>query len=107
MTRPNISPNFKVSIDHTADWWLGNLDDPWFKALEGAIQEEWGVDPLRIREGGVGYFSDVFLSHMLMWSTVNSVRSIFGERVRLPRSSSSTGSEFGKLLTIALVIILC
>jgi di- and tripeptidase len=44
---------FQVSIDHTADWWLGNLDDPWFKALEGAIQDEWDVKPLRIREGGV------------------------------------------------------
>jgi di- and tripeptidase len=44
---------YQVSIDHTADWWLGNLDDPWFKALEGAIRDEWGVDPLRIREGGV------------------------------------------------------
>lgn len=47
---------FKISIDHTADWWLGNLDDPWFKALESAIQEEWDIDPLRIREGGVRYF---------------------------------------------------
>jgi hypothetical protein len=43
----------QVSIDHTADWWLGNLHDPWFQALEGAIRDEWGVDPLRIREGGV------------------------------------------------------
>ncbi|KIJ60273.1 hypothetical protein HYDPIDRAFT_117355 [Hydnomerulius pinastri MD-312] len=47
------SPNkLSVSIDHTADWWLGDLDDPWFKALESAVQEEWGVEPLRIREGG-------------------------------------------------------
>ncbi|THH19346.1 hypothetical protein EW146_g1817 [Bondarzewia mesenterica] len=47
------SPNsLKVAIDHTADWWLGNLEHPWFKALEGAIQDEWGVEPLRIREGG-------------------------------------------------------
>ncbi|KAA1473719.1 Zn-dependent exopeptidase [Dentipellis sp. KUC8613] len=47
------SPNkLKVSICHTADWWLGNLEHPWFKALEGAIQDEWGIEPLRIREGG-------------------------------------------------------
>ncbi|KAF8208578.1 hypothetical protein K438DRAFT_1961178 [Mycena galopus ATCC 62051] len=31
---------------------LGELDDFWFKALESAIQEEWGMEPLRIREGG-------------------------------------------------------
>ena len=48
------SPNkLKVSIDHTADWWLGDLDGPWFHALETAVQAEWGVEPLRIREGGV------------------------------------------------------
>lgn len=44
---------FQVKIERTADWWLGNLDDPWFKALENAVSEEWGVSPLRIREGGV------------------------------------------------------
>ncbi|TDL23199.1 Zn-dependent exopeptidase [Rickenella mellea] len=47
------SPNkIKISIDHTADWWLGNLRDPWFKALESAVRDVWGVEPLRIREGG-------------------------------------------------------
>jgi hypothetical protein len=43
----------QVRIEHTADWWLGNLDDQWFKALESAVRDEWGVKPLRIREGGV------------------------------------------------------
>ena len=56
------SPNkLQISIDHTADWWLGNLDDPWFKALEGAIRDEWGVDPLRIREGGVSFQNTSFV----------------------------------------------
>ena len=36
-----------------ADWWLGNLDDTWFHALEDAVRDEWAVEPLRIREGGV------------------------------------------------------
>jgi di- and tripeptidase len=49
-----ISSN-QINIDHTADWWLGNLDDHWFKWLESAVQEEWGVEPLRIREGGVSF----------------------------------------------------
>ncbi|KAJ6466417.1 hypothetical protein C8R45DRAFT_1021645 [Mycena sanguinolenta] len=47
------SPNkLKVSVENTANWWLGELDDFWFKALESAVQDEWGVEPLRIREGG-------------------------------------------------------
>lgn len=44
-------------INHTADWWLGNLDDLWFTALEDAVRDEWGVEPLRIREGGVSLTS--------------------------------------------------
>ncbi|KAJ6584681.1 hypothetical protein B0H19DRAFT_1106072 [Mycena capillaripes] len=47
------SPNkLKLSVENTADWWLGELDDFWFKALESAVQQEWGTEPLRIREGG-------------------------------------------------------
>ena len=44
---------FKIDVQHTADWWLGNLDDHWFESLESAVREEWGEEPLRIREGGV------------------------------------------------------
>jgi hypothetical protein len=50
----------QVTIEHTADWWLGNLDDAWFQALEGAVRDVWGVEPLRIREGGVGCFMNSF-----------------------------------------------
>lgn len=47
------SPNkLDVNVKHTANWWLGQLDDFWFKALESAVQDEWGMEPLRIREGG-------------------------------------------------------
>lgn len=49
--------NIQVTIDHTADWWLGQLDDDWFNALEAALQDEWGIDPLHIREGGVSNYS--------------------------------------------------
>ncbi|KAI0629895.1 Zn-dependent exopeptidase [Trametes polyzona] len=64
------SPNrLNVTIDQTADWWLGNLDDPWFHALENAVKDEWGVDPLRIREGGsipsVPYLEKEFSCHAL------------------------------------------
>jgi len=43
----------KITIDRTADWWLGVLDDDWFCSLEKSVKEEWGVQPLQIREGGV------------------------------------------------------
>ncbi len=56
--------SIEVSIPRTADWWLGNLDDLWFKALEDAVRDEWGVEPLRIREGGV---SSLYLSVRLFY----------------------------------------
>ncbi|KAJ7043858.1 hypothetical protein C8F04DRAFT_1070669 [Mycena alexandri] len=64
------SPNkLKVSVEHTADWWLGELDDFWFKALESAVQQEWGMEPLRIREGGtipsVPFLEKEFRCHAL------------------------------------------
>ena len=39
-----------VVIERQADWWLGDPENRGFKALERAIGEEWGVDPLYIRE---------------------------------------------------------
>ncbi|KAF8334688.1 uncharacterized protein EI90DRAFT_2914698 [Cantharellus anzutake] len=64
------SPNsIKIEIERTADWWLGRLDDRWFRALEKAVQDEWGVRPLRIREGGsipsVPYLEKEFKCHAL------------------------------------------
>ncbi|KAJ3769643.1 hypothetical protein FB446DRAFT_747087 [Lentinula raphanica] len=57
----------RVDINNHADWWIGELDHPWFKALESAIREEWGVEPLRIREGGsvpsVPYLEKAFACH--------------------------------------------
>jgi len=49
----------KVKINHKADWWLGRLDDEWFEFLEASVREEWGVTPLRIREGGVSLLLQV------------------------------------------------
>ncbi|PFH53886.1 hypothetical protein AMATHDRAFT_44936 [Amanita thiersii Skay4041] len=66
MSSPN---NLKVKVEQSADWWLGNLDDSWFKALESSIAEEWGEIPLRIREGGsipsVPYLEKEFGCHAL------------------------------------------
>jgi hypothetical protein len=42
-------------VDHTADWWLGDLTHPWFLELERAINDEWGAEPMRVREGWLWY----------------------------------------------------
>jgi len=47
-------------VDHTADWWLGDLTHPWFLELERAIYDEWGAEPMRVREGGVRTFLPSF-----------------------------------------------
>jgi acetylornithine deacetylase/succinyl-diaminopimelate desuccinylase-like protein len=48
------SPNcLVVNVDLKADWRLGSLADPWFKAVEPAVRDEWDVEPLRICEVGV------------------------------------------------------
>ncbi|KAF9439364.1 hypothetical protein BGZ76_000025 [Entomortierella beljakovae] len=42
----------EIDIKVVADWWLGDTEDPFFKAAEAAIEQEWGQKPLFIREGG-------------------------------------------------------
>ncbi|KAI7900282.1 uncharacterized protein BX663DRAFT_554178 [Cokeromyces recurvatus] len=41
-----------VTIENVADYWLGDLNSKYFKAVERAIEEEWNLKPLYIREGG-------------------------------------------------------
>ncbi|KAI9476215.1 MAG: hypothetical protein EXX96DRAFT_601897 [Benjaminiella poitrasii] len=41
-----------VAIESAAEYWLGDLNSKYFKAVERAIQEEWNMKPLYIREGG-------------------------------------------------------
>ncbi|KAI5474387.1 beta-ala-his dipeptidase [Pseudohyphozyma bogoriensis] len=41
-----------IDIDHVADWWLGDVESEYFKAFAKCIEDEWGVAPLYIREGG-------------------------------------------------------
>ncbi|THU93407.1 glutathione degradosome [Dendrothele bispora CBS 962.96] len=91
------SPNkLQVQIVNTADWWLGQLDDPWFVALESAVREEWGVEPLRIREGGsipsVPFLEKVFKCHALHLPMGQSL-----DRAHLPNERMSlTNLERGK-----------
>jgi di- and tripeptidase len=44
--------NISVTIESAAEYWLGDLNSKYFKAVEKAIQNEWQVKPLYIREGG-------------------------------------------------------
>jgi di- and tripeptidase len=39
-----------VVVEHQADWWLGDPENRGFKTLEKAVAEEWGIEPLYIRE---------------------------------------------------------
>ena len=39
-----------VTVEHQADWWLGDPENKGFKTLERAVAAEWGIEPLYIRE---------------------------------------------------------
>ncbi|KAJ7095467.1 hypothetical protein C8R43DRAFT_1081889 [Mycena crocata] len=82
------SPNkLRVNVEHTANWWLGELDDFWFKALESAVQEEWGMEPLRIREGGASF---TFLCSTQTIPSVPFLEKEFGcHALHLPMGQSS------------------
>lgn len=41
-----------VKIESAAEHWLGDLNSKYFKAVEKAIENEWHLKPLYIREGG-------------------------------------------------------
>lgn len=41
-----------VRIESSAEYWLGNPEGAYFKAVERAIEKEWDMKPLYIREGG-------------------------------------------------------
>jgi di- and tripeptidase len=46
----NSTNKLNVVISQQADWWLGDPENRGFKTLKKAVAEEWGVDPLYIRE---------------------------------------------------------
>lgn len=48
----NSSNTLEVKINQTADWWLGHPQDLHSVALAECVEEEWGIKPLWIREGG-------------------------------------------------------
>jgi len=46
------SNTLSVTVDHTADWWLGRPASAYSRAFADAIDAEWQTRPLWIREGG-------------------------------------------------------
>ncbi len=50
----SFGTNNKLSLElvSSGNWWLGNPFSTYFQAAESAIKQQWGVDPLYIREGG-------------------------------------------------------
>ncbi|RHZ75258.1 hypothetical protein Glove_216g180 [Diversispora epigaea] len=44
--------DLSITIDNKTDWWLGDIGSKYYKATEQAIEQEWGIKPLYIREGG-------------------------------------------------------
>ncbi|ODV84662.1 hypothetical protein CANARDRAFT_28822 [[Candida] arabinofermentans NRRL YB-2248] len=44
--------HLEVKIIHEAEPWLGDVNNAAYKILTEIMQEEWGVEPILIREGG-------------------------------------------------------
>lgn len=91
-----------MEITNASDWWLGDIEGRWFKALETAIKDEWGVEPLRIREGGVRYsltFTSSDIAFKLCWwnffcGLVYTIGPIPWESVPLSGIAPSSGSKY-------------
>jgi hypothetical protein len=83
-------------VDHTADWWLGDLTHPWFLELERAIRDEWGAEPMRVREGGVCSLLSLSLSPSLTSVfAVDTMRTLPRKSLRLPSASPPYGPKLG------------
>lgn len=48
----NSGNSVEVRVIRTGDWWLGDRSNKYYKFAAQAIQEEWGVPPMYVREGG-------------------------------------------------------
>lgn len=51
-SQSNSDNRISITIESAAEYWLGDLNSKYFKAVENAIAEEWNMKPLYIREGG-------------------------------------------------------
>lgn len=48
----NSTNHLKIKIMHEAEPWLGNINNSAYKILKECMNEEWGVEPILVREGG-------------------------------------------------------
>jgi hypothetical protein len=85
-------------VDHTADWWLGDLTHPWFLELERAIRDEWGREPMRVREGGVRPVPSFDLILYLPLCIVDTMRTLPRKSLWLSCTSPANGSQLGTCL---------
>ena len=76
-----------VVVEHQADWWLGDPENRGFKTLERAVAEEWGIEPLYIRE----VIPFMACADVVGW--VNSRSSMVGEGVQCKRCQFPDGSS--------------
>lgn len=49
--RPVANPPFLLQVHSTGDWWEASPDSPFMRMAERAVEKEWGVQPLLVREG--------------------------------------------------------
>jgi di- and tripeptidase len=48
----NSKNHIEIKIMHEAEPWLGNVNNSAYKTLMECLKEEWGVEPILVREGG-------------------------------------------------------
>ena len=65
-----------VVVEHKADWWLGDPENRGFKSLEKAVREEWGMEPLYIREVRLPPLSPLSTIFFIFWVMFNFWRCI-------------------------------
>ncbi|KAG1226404.1 hypothetical protein G6F35_002934 [Rhizopus arrhizus] len=102
----NSDNKIRVDIQSVAEYWLGDLNSKYFKAVEKAIEEEWKMKPLYIREGGsipaVRYlerFCDAPAIHIPFGQSSDQAH-LHNERIRL--LNLHAGKRIVKKLLIAL-----
>ena len=47
----NPAPSLGLQVHSTGDWWEASPDSAFMRMAERALQKEWGVEPLLVREG--------------------------------------------------------
>jgi di- and tripeptidase len=73
----NGDNKLSITVEQTADWWLGDPENRGFKTLERAVAEEWGIDPLYIREVCFAY-----LYKLTVLGRIDSRGAMVGERIQ-------------------------